>query len=414
MTLVKLINSILEIARKTTTYKFATLLSIFDYVIDHPEEEPINNFHFIPIIYLARQFFSYYYPLSYYDFSQGTSTGLAIYSQINKKLKNNDKINDKLLLKSLKSRAEGIVWINQLYDSPDMLPEILVKLLWDIRGKIIDQPLHYISNIAGTKRRFFGIINKTLQFDSTYEVHREKARKQLPPNEPMNWLQIFMYDQTSLIIDDLTYKELARFRFWIRDVILKKWFEFSHEIDKNKGNISYDYGEFFNILNLAYKKEISRDSYLISRYRDFYIHIGALISIFSGKRFNSNDNFQIDHLLPWSYYRVNRFWNLFPLEPDINREKSNYLPRLTEEIEKRIAHHLEACINNLDNSLIKNDLTYFYWILQKDFTFTIEECHADEVVEQLLVAIKKDLKNLRRIIPGKEYIKDTSSIKEGK
>ncbi|MHA1693725.1 MAG: hypothetical protein ACTSUG_00570, partial [Candidatus Helarchaeota archaeon] len=112
MTLIKLINSILEIARKTTTYKFATLLSIFDYVIDHPEEEPINNFHFIPIIYLARQFFSYYYPLSYYDFSQGTSTGLAIYSQINKKLKNNDKINDKLLLKALKSRAEGIVWIN--------------------------------------------------------------------------------------------------------------------------------------------------------------------------------------------------------------------------------------------------------------------------------------------------------------
>ena len=405
MTLVKVINSILDVSKKTTTLKFATLLSIFDYVIDHPEEKSINNFHFIPIIYLAKQFLSYYYPLSFYKFSQGTPVGFAIYTYIRKRLKNSKKIIDKTLKKALKSKAEGIIWINQLYDSPEPIPNTLLSLLWyKIRRKILDQPLKFIPNVAGATKRFFGIVNTSTPFNSEYHIHRKNAKAQKPPKKGLDWLQLFDYDETSIIIDDITYKELAQYRFWIRDVITKKWFEFSYETEDKKNRQSYDYGEFFNILNLAYKQEISRDSALISAYKNLYIDIGSLRSIFTGKLFNpEEDEFHLDHFLPWSYYRVNRFWNLYPLEPDKNREKSNYLPHLNDEIEERIRKHLEICLTHKQNPLIQNDLRYFYFVNQKKPTFTINTLILDEAVDELFIAIKKDLKNLKQIIPGKLY-----------
>lgn len=38
MTLIRDINNILEYGRKTTSYKYATLLAIFDFITEHPSE----------------------------------------------------------------------------------------------------------------------------------------------------------------------------------------------------------------------------------------------------------------------------------------------------------------------------------------------------------------------------------------
>ena len=71
MPLIKDINNILAYGSKTTSYKFVTLLGLFDYLVERPTEPPRNNFHFIPIIYLAKQAINYYYPLSFIDSYQG-------------------------------------------------------------------------------------------------------------------------------------------------------------------------------------------------------------------------------------------------------------------------------------------------------------------------------------------------------
>ena len=54
---------ILQYGSRDTTYKFGLLLGVVDYVIEQPLQTPTNNFHFIPIFYLAKQYFAYYYPL---------------------------------------------------------------------------------------------------------------------------------------------------------------------------------------------------------------------------------------------------------------------------------------------------------------------------------------------------------------
>jgi len=83
MTLIRDINNILEYGRKKTSYKYATLLAVFDFITEHPSEQAINNLHFIPITYLSRQFISYYYPFSFHNFYQGSLTADFILISMN-------------------------------------------------------------------------------------------------------------------------------------------------------------------------------------------------------------------------------------------------------------------------------------------------------------------------------------------
>jgi hypothetical protein len=56
MDVIKDISSILACGEMSTSYKHATLLALFDYIAEQPSEAAANNFHFIPIVYLTRQF----------------------------------------------------------------------------------------------------------------------------------------------------------------------------------------------------------------------------------------------------------------------------------------------------------------------------------------------------------------------
>ena len=57
------IELILSHGKKDSTYKYALLLGIVDYIIENPLEPPRNNFHFISIFYIAKQYLAYYFPL---------------------------------------------------------------------------------------------------------------------------------------------------------------------------------------------------------------------------------------------------------------------------------------------------------------------------------------------------------------
>ncbi|KKN30631.1 hypothetical protein LCGC14_0832190, partial [marine sediment metagenome] len=229
MTLIRDINSILEYGRKTTSHKYVTLLCIFDFITEHPSEQAINNLHFIPIVYLARQFISYYYPFSFHNFYQGslaTDKSLKVLNYINEfkvKILSEGYSKEKIHQKICTLKEGGVFWINRLYELPEPLAEILIKLLWKVRRRILSQPLHHLHNVNGEIIRFFGILNNDLPFKASYDEHRIQSIKHKKPSS-MTWSEILQYDKTSLIIDDLTYQELARYRFWTRDVILKAWF----------------------------------------------------------------------------------------------------------------------------------------------------------------------------------------------
>jgi hypothetical protein len=411
MTLIRDINNILEYGMKTTSYKYATLLGIFDYIIQHPTEPPTNNFHFIPIVYLAKQFFFYYYPFSFYDYYQASlppDSKLVIIKYIEKfknEIKSTLDIGNEYITRIKTSKEDGIFWINRLYELPQNLPIQLIEAIWKIRKRILYQPLQYLHNVNGELIRFFGLINENTKFNSSYKKHRKNAMTQKCP-ELMNWLTLLEYEHSYLTIDDITFNELSKYRFWAREVILKAWYKYIIEGEKRRDSEQTDFSHIYRMLGYIYSEEIARDPNLISTYRDLYQDLRLNKCIYSGEILEKNQNFHLDHLLPWSYYPINRFWNLFPSLSEINLKKSNLLPKLDSVLEFRIVKHLEICVKNRMNygsNLINHDLQYFYKILQNDKDI-IEKPREDElIIKELFTFIKSEWFDLRKLIPGQLF-----------
>jgi len=408
MTLIRDINNNLQYGHKTTTYKFTTLLSIFDYIVEHPTEAPINNLHFIPVVYLAKQFISHYYPFSFHTYYQGSLAAGKYLKVINKiknfqeKLQTLDSSLNKTLLKIQSLKEQGVFWLSRLYELPTPLPKSLIDLLWITRRIILDQPLKFLHKVKGEEIRFFSIINIASPFNSSYDRHRSEGVKVKKPNEVL-WDDILLAEKTYIVIDDLTYQELARYRFWAREVILKSWFKFSLEGEK-KTQMDV---QLHSLIGYFYSEEYSRDPTIISHYRNIYININALKCVYSSEVFNLKDKFHLDHLLPWSYYPVNRFWNLYPCDSIINIRKSNFIPKWTPDLEINVRNHLQICLEYKDKEigkLVLNDLNYFYYILHRNESLNLENRDKGQIEEEIIAFIKQERKNLAEIIPGKNYL----------
>ena len=411
MSLIRDINNILEYGSKTTTYKYATLLSIFDYIIELPSEPPVNNFHFIPIIYLAKQFLAHYYPFSFYDYYQASlplDSELAIIKYIEQfkdDIKSTLDFGDEIFSHIRSSRENGIFWINRLYQLPRKLPNQLIKTLWKIRKRILYQPLKYLHNVKGEIIRFFGIVNDNTKFSSAYDEHRKEAMNQNRPT-PCIWLNLLEYDQTHLTLEDMTFKELSKYRFWAREVILKAWYNYSMEGEKKKKQEKKNLNKLYKMFGYIYSESVYRDKSLMSHYRILYQELGLNNCLYSGRELKNNQDFHLDHLFPWSYYPINRFWNLYPATSEINIKKSNYLPNWTTDLEDRIREHIERCVFNRekdDYNLISNDLAYFYQILQKNRDLKINTREDSLIVDEILTFLKGEWNNLRNLIPGKLF-----------
>ncbi|MFW9880802.1 MAG: hypothetical protein ACFFG0_47680 [Candidatus Thorarchaeota archaeon] len=106
------------------------------------------------------------------------------------------------------------------------------------------------------------------------------------------------YDNTSLIIDDMTYQELAQYRFWTRDVILKAWFNYCLEGESRRKNSTNFEILSYKLLGYIYTNDLSLDPMLISHYQDFYNEINSGKCIYSGVVFDSEEVYHVNHLLP--------------------------------------------------------------------------------------------------------------------
>ncbi len=414
MTLIRDINNILEYGRKVTSYKFVTLLGIFDYIAEHATEAPINNLHFIPLAYLAKQFVSHYYPICMYDFPQGSlaedkDVKVKTYIQDFKENIKKDELNHKNTVEIIEKirvlEENGVFWINRLYELPDPLPNSLIKLLWITRNLILDQPLQFIHNVNGEIIRFFSLINSGTPFNSEYELHRKDGMRAKKPIAK-NWIDLLKYDPTNIVIEDLTYQELARYRFWARAVILKAWYDFIVRLLEkmtNNQHLDSNLTIFHNLIEYSYLNKESRDQSLINHYRDFYTQIKGLKGVFSGKDIVPNEIFHLDHLLPWSYHPVNRFWNLYPCEPEINSKKSDNIPEWSESLERNVINHLKICLEHRENSLIENDLKYFYAITQKRDEKGVQKREEAKILKELLEHVKQEWTNLNEIVPGERF-----------
>ncbi len=401
------INNILIYGRKTTTYKYAVLLSIFDYIFEFPTEPSKNHFHFIPIIYLAKRFFFYYYPFCFYpNIYQGGSAGsrpriITKISDFIEDLPNIARMPNKpeYISNIINSKENGIIYFNKWFEHQKPLLNLLIKTLIQIRKRILYQPLQYLHNVKGEEIRFFGLYNKNTHFNEDYDIHRENGMgTKFPKNG--NWETLIQSEDTFLVIDELVYRELGYLRLWGRDVIIKSWLDFIVKGSQNILNITPSL--LFNLFDIIYEDIFTRDPSLMQDYKELYHRIN-LNNCFYSNAYLKPQNIHLDHFLPWSYYPVNRFWNLVPCKNEIKLKKSNFLPEWNKKIKKAMQLHLERCVNAAEQEpLIENDLRYFYLISQKDDS-DIKSKSKEEIVNDLIKHVEVELDNLAKIIPGKRF-----------
>ncbi len=122
-----------------------------------------------------------------------------------------------------------------------------------------------------------------------------------------------------ILIANRVFEELAELRFWIDSIVTKYWSEQCQQYSDH-----FQYGAFFSSLSRDLGEREPLD-----HYRKFYRE-NDFPDFYYGNSLSSR--FDVDHFLPWSRLPVNRFWNLMPTRPSVNREKSNRLVKLNDEL----------------------------------------------------------------------------------
>lgn len=337
MNTVSAIEQVLSRGSKSTTYKLAVLRAIIDFVIEHPAREAQNGFHRIPVVEIARRVLTYYWRLALDGIPQGSQAKIP------------RRIGE---LATIKTAHTGIdltdpkagLALGMLIEGAEQIDARIVDALLDVRHVLLDQPLRYLPNVGrhGQRVTVFSLITLPDErghgpgFDADYEAHRLAA----PTKRELRgaaWTNILLRERTMIVLSARSFEEISDVRFWVRDAIILRWAQECERFAKGEGgSISVPAGAF----------ELSvpeRDSARIVEVKSLYRELGVSRCMYSDRALP--DGGVLDHVLPWSRFPVNLFWNLVPCHPEVNAKKSDGLPELTSELRNRFQVFLTRCVS---------------------------------------------------------------------
>ncbi|MFP4687815.1 MAG: HNH endonuclease domain-containing protein [bacterium] len=379
------VEAILKFGSKSTTYKYALLKAVVDYVIEHPTEDAVNGFHYISGIYLAKKFLRYYWPLWKHGIKQSSASRTALEGLFEEFCAKFSRFSEEGF--SIESPASIIDIIEQVETATKLAPPY-IKLLQDIRRTVIDMPVKHVRNVRGETAQLFTAYYEDYPLvNSDFNEIIRLGRRTIKSDNPLDsFLQLELAEKFFILISDRVYAELTELRFWLDSIITRYW---STECQGYMGD-EFPYGDFFASLSrqLGERSPLKtyRELYKKARFDDFY----------TGKQLPVK--FAVDHFLPWSRFPVNRFWNLVPTRAAINSKKSNKLVVLTDELRyKKIPQHLDGCLR-AGGELVVRDVKATY---QKFFKRDVPGDHGKQV-EELRELVLKLYDNLDRVTVEKK------------
>lgn len=129
---------------------------------------------------------------------------------------------------------------------------------------------------------------------------------------------VFQYDSLdkSLVMDVGLWRELCLMASWIRDATILRWAEQTEIFAKGsvKASIVID--------RLLMAPDQGRN---VTEAQKFFSTLGSRPCVWSHRELGGKP-FDVDHAMPFSFWRNNDLWNLFPAAPPINANKSDKLP----------------------------------------------------------------------------------------
>ena len=124
--------------------------------------------------------------------------------------------------------------------------------------------------------------------------------------------------------------------YWLDKAILTVWAEFTDKLPLNQ-NAEKPTG-----LSLLEVPKPSRDDLKI--YAKHFKKMGIKKCVYCNKNnFNS-----IDHVIPWSMVKSDKFWNMLPICKSCNSSKSNRIWVLDENARKTLQKSISIIVNDIE------------------------------------------------------------------
>lgn len=309
------IEQVLSLGKKSSTYKLGLLRALVDFVIEQPAQEPRNGFHRIPAIELARRVLGLYWRPVRLGIQQGTQGTEKIPATIDELAASGVAVPGV----ELASERSGLPLMNWI-ETTEAIPPAIVHALIEVRGVLLGQPIQYLHNVPGGEVGIFSLLMQGLPASADYEASRKAAMTAGARPRGSSWAELLASEPADLVLSARSYEEITEVRFWLRDSINIRW---ARECEGYRGApVPLEAFEF---------GEPARDSLIVQSVKRLYTSIGLKTCLYSDQPLPPS--WDLDHLLPWSRFPVDLFWNLVPAHPDMNRGKGgkfDLLPRLAE------------------------------------------------------------------------------------
>lgn len=296
------ISKIIEQESKTSTYKFALLRGTIDLI---QEMSPYTRIEagrvYLPMGLLINKWIFYYYPLI---------EGPSKIPQINghKPISFEKELND--VIECYRQRGNMSVLYNDLRTNllENTSEQSLIRLYRKLQKTIWTMPMKYLGSSIGQGQY------------TIFQYHKAQRQDKLSYRNFVTG-----YGEFSIPIE--YYNAFQTLGSFIngQDSIISKWADFCWGSTNNKAK---DKSIIISklISSPVTEREVNESK---SLFKKIYKENGNVDCIWTGKSITSIDNYDLDHILPFSVWRNNDMWNLLPANSTVNKQKSDRIPSPT-------------------------------------------------------------------------------------
>lgn len=309
------ISKIIERDSKATTYKFALLRGTIDIIQENsPYVSFSDNKAIFPVGLLIEKWLIYYYPILESNESIPQIYGkaqLTFYNQF------------QIIIKYYRSNNGLSGFYNDLRNEgiPSEIRKEFIQLSKKLKETILKMPMRYIGRSVSN------------DYYSIFKIE-DRGKKSGKDSIDTNYL-IDCYGRFSIPLEYYdAFKILGTFLSG-QDSILFKWAEFS--VNASGKKLSTE-----RVLNDILKYPVTEKDVKLSKklYKSILIKSGEVECVWTGNKLSKYD---IDHVIPFSIWKNNDLWNLFPSDTRTNNKKRDKIPSpiLLERRKDLIIHYWE-------------------------------------------------------------------------
>jgi hypothetical protein len=351
----KPLEQIIEEGKTSSTFKFGLLRAMTDWIIEHPDFEDEQDLE-IPFAWVAAKFLEYYWPLIVSrnplpqmpaQRGRGNTRLEAVFYGFIRDVQKQSllELAERRTIPAPTSEFHWIGLQDHYLHSFDV-PERVLDLLVETREIVLDQPARYLPNVGEERKTIFQIVHDGEQGEKARKSAMRRKNAQ-PIYDAGSLHEALHSDPARIKIPYDLYLQLREVRFCIQTSVITKWAMYIEERDKTR---PWNESTYQRLL----QTHPDREPAIVRKYREHYQSHGlARHCVLTGSALGAT--WHIDHLVPWSRYPLNAFWNLVPAKGSVNLEKRNRVLNFLPDIKERYEEHVEGCLAS-DCTIIKSDV----------------------------------------------------------